>query len=705
MPSCSLLLALISSTWAIAACGESPCPQSTVRVGNSCRARADAGAEVDAGNGADGGVPDQDASTDESAVKAVCGDGSVHRGELCDDGALLDGDGCSSQCKVEASWSCSIAKSASDCAQIPATPVVVGAASAAPESVVWQWNIPERTTSFELNFDGTNASTQSATEPAQLIRLNLAEGMHTLEVRACNRIGGCSEWASARTKVERFGQGYSAVLAGTARTLALTPIGHGAAIACNDCFLAQGGSALPLADTLSSLGTGLLRGADVLDLDVVRVGETLYLAHLDSATAVGLIPLASVLSDARLQNSDALLAFEVVEDDSDPNAFARSLLALLDSHSLIVRNGRPLLLRARDNRLKFLDAIWHEAGADHPLVSPYLRYLVDDLNPQTPSASFSFVHGLLFDFRTPNLFKRLGEARAKHLGTGVFNVPGPGHGEIVMAALRDEVDLFLTDYRAEEAKQVLRDQADGAYVNSRAQIAGMPLTVQRVESGQVTVLSRGLNLAPSATFGTPRLMSFIPPFGGVLDFWTGDRALSLSDTPIQGAAKGGILVSSMVVLPDLSSIAQNERRTLLSSGDSKGFTLALTRGSGTDIQLSFSVNVAGMDRIHSYPAAGGSGTACSSKNGSFVEALVPDRAYWLVGAYDGDGQILLFIDGRCAGSVPVSATGAITNATSPPLLGATPDATASLKARAFFQGFAQHAQVLQWLSRDQDLPN
>ena len=40
----------------------------------------------------------------------ICGDG-IHEGQLdCDDGNLIDGDGCSSQCKIEDGYKCEISK-------------------------------------------------------------------------------------------------------------------------------------------------------------------------------------------------------------------------------------------------------------------------------------------------------------------------------------------------------------------------------------------------------------------------------------------------------------------------------------------------------------------------------------------------------------------------------------------------------------------
>jgi cysteine-rich repeat protein len=53
--------------------------------------------------------------TDETCV-TVCGDGLVRGDETCDDGNLADGDGCSASCTVETGWTCEGQPSACACA-------------------------------------------------------------------------------------------------------------------------------------------------------------------------------------------------------------------------------------------------------------------------------------------------------------------------------------------------------------------------------------------------------------------------------------------------------------------------------------------------------------------------------------------------------------------------------------------------------------
>ena len=59
----------------------------------------------------------QDSSGKTQACSSACGDGNLDPGEDCDDGNLLDNDGCSSKCKIEGGFACTpaIAQDSSTC--------------------------------------------------------------------------------------------------------------------------------------------------------------------------------------------------------------------------------------------------------------------------------------------------------------------------------------------------------------------------------------------------------------------------------------------------------------------------------------------------------------------------------------------------------------------------------------------------------------
>ncbi len=50
---------------------------------------------------------DSSGAKEDPSVAGVCGDGVLDAGEGCDDGNTVDGDGCSSKCRVEATASTS----------------------------------------------------------------------------------------------------------------------------------------------------------------------------------------------------------------------------------------------------------------------------------------------------------------------------------------------------------------------------------------------------------------------------------------------------------------------------------------------------------------------------------------------------------------------------------------------------------------------
>jgi cysteine-rich repeat protein len=43
-----------------------------------------------------------------SPEQSICSDGFITGSEICDDGNLLDGDGCDSECNVEKGWQCEL---------------------------------------------------------------------------------------------------------------------------------------------------------------------------------------------------------------------------------------------------------------------------------------------------------------------------------------------------------------------------------------------------------------------------------------------------------------------------------------------------------------------------------------------------------------------------------------------------------------------
>ncbi len=648
----------------------------------------DAALEPDAAE--DAGEPD--------VPSAVCGDGVVAGTEGCDDGNTAAVDGCSAACSVEDGWSC--AGEPSVCLRVPETPTIEGEASAGHPDPLWRWNQPANTHHFQIRLDG---SSWQETTDQEYRASDLAEGDHTFEVQACNEQGACSQPGSFLTTVEYFGEDLAPVWAGAARTdYAISPLGNPVFISCHNCYNGPGNEVYDTQQALAKIHRALVRGADLIELDVALAadGATFCVVHGDPADCGDSPTLEEILSDQAFQQSDALLFVELKEQDADPGNFALMLLDLLDRHREFVRNGRPFFLRIFADRLVYLHAV-DDYLAAYPFIAPYVRFSVlygrnayqdpgafqqairaDALNPG--------FHMVEFHYQTKNLEGLLQFARQNGLGVGLWTIPGT-YGEVFVGALREEVDELTCEYRVDQARAVVAETNVLAYVNpAGCTSAGDPtVTVYRNLDGTLT--SRQVSVGVPATannYGTPPLW-YDPEgqdrYGCSFDFRTSqgitERALELGD--VTPAPNTGFLVAAYVNFDDLSV---SDTLAVLNSSESGGFALELASYGG-ETRLRFGVHAGGSYQYHAVPVRN-TGLA---QNPSLNSA----DGYLLIGAYDGDGGIYLWIDNELPPGHP-SATGSVRDSGQPALLGADPQPTSPLKARFFFDGLIQRAVVLRW---------
>jgi hypothetical protein len=360
------------------------------------------------------------------------------------------------------------------------------------------------------------------------------------------------------------------------------------------------------------------------------------------------------------------------------------------------------------------------AASLHPFLEPYVRYWVTipsaaDWEMALDGTASSRYHGVTFDFREPELVRRVALAHASGLGVWIDNVPGPRHGEVVLAGLRQLVDGFSTDYRIDQARSIVSAKDVQAGFDATPLVSPEePLLVYYLQpDGTIASWQRVLAVPTGEELGTPELAwwSDNGPFsGGALDFAPGDRTMRLTDPPV--GALEGVLVSVSATLGDAMAIAPGEFANILSSATSMaagehqgGVALRVARAAqGGALALQFAVHAGDRYWVHEYPFAGGSTGACPSPNGTFTEPLEEGRAYWLLGVYDGDGPVQLFIDGKCAGAAAPEANGPVTASLFAPLVGAQPE-TALPGGSGFFRGVVQSAQLLSWPSHDADGTN
>jgi hypothetical protein len=207
-----------------------------------------------------------------------------------------------------------------------------------------------------------------------------------------------------------------------------------------------------------------------------------------------------------------------------------------------------------------------------------------------------------------------------------------------------------------------------------------------------------LDVVPMSGLGTPMLSTSGAGedlYGGHLDFGATDGARAVPLRDVDTRSEEGVLVTAVVRFGSLS-LEAGKTITILNKGQAGGYALELhgkSDGSGT--VLRFGVHVGGGYVYHEYPVTGGTAGACSSRYPELVAPLAPSGSYLLAGAYDGSGDVYLFINNRCAAAPVSTASGAVTaNAGVQPLVGADPEPGGM--ARSFFDGLVQQAQVQLW---------
>ena len=693
---CRWASALVALLVSVAGCAEPRCGELQVRAGATCL-------DLDAGE------PDQTADQGDDVTLPDDGGGDV---TLPDDGGgevTLPDDACTG---CDATPAGPTPAGPTPAGPTPAGPTLQGTPSAAPEQVIWLWDKPQHTVFFELQLDGQ----QRAPTTELRLELALAEGEHTLAIRACAAAERCSDWVMSSTRAERFGATYGAGLAATRRALARTPLGHPAAVGCSDCALTASGDSLALESALARLSTAAGREADLLELNVALVAGVLRVMPTGKGgMAMPPLLLSAVLESTALRASSALLALELVETQVAPDAFADALVDALSAYPELMRNGRPLLVHADRGKLSYLRLLRSRLAKRLPRMAPYLRVWLDERAPAAIGLwqdglddVLAGVDGVLLEFSVDDLFGRLSALQRRGLGVGVLDVPGPGHGELVLAGLREEVDLFLTAYRADQARALIADGQPGLYASARRLSFGQPLSVHSWTDAQ-TVGSAQRPLGGAA----PSLAEWGSGFalqGGVLDFTSGQRSLLLAEVP--PASAPGTFFSLVARLDDLRDLAPGAAdRTLLATSlrTPGGFSLELRPGGNDPKYLRLTQRGALSNFVVFYEGAHGMAGSCESKNGSYGAPLSVTQSVWLMGVAEAGGTgFQLFINGRCVpigSEVWASRDTTPVSGAQPLLLGAAPPGYSGGSLGSFSKSYLQSVQVRTWSPRVGDEVN
>jgi hypothetical protein len=479
--------------------------------------------------------------------------------------------------------------------------------------------------------------------------------------------GGGGDATDSVAALEKQAVPASTYWSGVARVPS-TPLGNRVAISCHNCYGSSN------AATQTQVAMALARGFDLVEFDVtLHADGVAYIEHDDSETVHG--TLVQALSNSSLKTSDLMLFMEIKEAYTTAalsDALMLQVLRAARDHGY-ASAGRPLFLRAFLDggnrhqhlvRAKSLLAATEFAGIRdhvrfHALVQSNVRAGI------RTAKSLGF-HGVELEHKMTSLFGAMQQAKLLGLGVGVYTQPA-SMGELYLSALREDVDFITTDYdraatpNASSVRSLVQEATSLLYMNT-AQQSAFPLVYKRTNATDSSV---------NAGTGVPTLewlsvTSDEDRVGGSMVF-AGAQSVGTWDG--DNLSAGGFLVSAVVNFDDLTSGAT---AAIVAKSDSGGFAL---EQAGT--LLRFGVYVNG---TYSYAT-----TPLSAFNGT--------DSYFIVGAYDGNGAVRLWVN-NVEKTPSASVAGGVGTNTSPIVIGADPQGATT--RRYFFKGKVQQAMVQRW---------
>jgi len=453
---------------------------------------------------------------------------------------------------------------------------------------------------------------------------------------------------------------------GVSRALPVSPLGNTVALSCHNCY----GSSTAATNTQVSMA--LSRGYDLIEFDLtLHADGQVYVEHGDSESAVG--TFANALANTNLQQSDRLLFLEIKEKYTTAAASDTLMLGVLRA----VRDwgyasaGRPVVLRGfmdgRHQHLVRAKALL--AQSEFASIRNHVRFhtlIESDIRNNIRATKSLGFHGVELEYRMASLFGALMQAKLLGLGVGVYTTPA-SMGEAYLSALREDVDFITSDYDrgttalATSARAVITESTSLVHMNTAQQTA-WPLTYRRTNATTYPV-AQG---STTPTLEVLAVTSDEDRVGGSMVF-TGTQ--SVTTWQADNASNGGFLVSAVVNFDDLTSGAT---AAIVAKSDAGGFAL---EQAGTSLR--FGVYVNGAYQYATASLAGLNGT----------------DSYFIVGAYDGNGAVRLWVN-NVEGVPSVSVSGGVGLNTSPIVIGADPQGATD--RRYFFKGKIQQVMVQRW---------
>lgn len=590
-----------------------------------------------------------------------------------------------------------------DSGQHLATPMVTGERSAGHFDLTWLWDAVPDVSHYEVRLANDEAWLQ--VDATQYTKQVEDWGTYTLQVRACNA-EACSDVATFTTEVESLGAP-TGPWRGVERSIGHSPLGRAVGVRCAHCFVHDAGADAERT-SVDKVAQAIERGADVVELDVARIGDNLCVT-LDPAqdSCSSDSTLEALTTSPAVTDSDAVIWLTLIEETEPPPEFAARLLQELDENRSVVRNGRPLVVQVDHTRLAYVDEL-HQQAQTFPFVRPYLRFAVSYPRNAWPDvATFQdairtdtagrVVEWVQFGRLTPNLrslslfAESLSNGDARPLAIVLGEIPADNGAQHV-TALREFADSLSAEYRVDQTKAALTKNNVLAMVDAARCESPADTSVEVLRNtGELS--AELVPLGPD----TPALMYVAEgedQFGCCLDLraeTTGNRWLDLGVTTPQ-PRDGGYLVTASVNF-DTLTLEDGVSQDIVANSENAGFYLALV-GTTEGTFLRFGVHVGGGYQVHEYDMA-------QTGLGGALETLTGTDTYHLVGSYAPGDPVRLWIDGQSVGE-GAAFQEAVKLSTEPALLGADPghfdnaEGESVFTPRLFFDGMLQSASVVSW---------
>lgn len=473
---------------------------------------------------------------------------------------------------------------------------------------------------------------------------------------------------------------------GVRRNMTTTPYGNIAAINCHNCYYAvkaKPDDKVALERTLQKIYEAQAKGADLIELDIIEVDDVVRVANKDSQISYGAV-LKEVLQDEDLRKSDQVLFLEIKETKLTSDRFMWLLLNDLKNYGF-AQKGRPVVLRAfeDDNRIKHLEEVQDLLNGYFSRMKPHVR-LSALINPTLAENTSDFQARIKkvadmgfdmieFNYNTQNLMAHIAYAREVGLGVALWKIP-ESLGNILVSSLRDEVDAFSVTYDIKKACSAAIQDNALFYLNAyRKEFVHNDKLAFYQKKSELQSLSLNHGNAPALK----RNSVMDGDMGNALVFEKGQiNFVQSQDT--ENLPKKGYLVAAAVKFDDLD-LEDGQTSVLIGKSKDKDFTLELFNREGNmPTVLRFGVRV-NRDYHYSFYAA---------------EHLNTDETYLIVGAYDSDGSVELWVNQDMTGLKMAHTRGAVMTENSPIVLGNGVDTK-----NAGFVGKIQMALVQFWGKR------